>query len=272
MRLLNTTTYDLHEEAGLPHQGKPLPPYAILSHTWLPDGSEGVKEVTYQDMKTSFRLLKSGKFKPEGWGKLVSYCNRAAKDGWEWAWMDTCCIDKTNVGDTQEAINAMFRWYEASMVCYAYLADVNIGDSGGARTRDVATQELQNDIVNARWFTRGWTLQELLAPKFFLFVDQQWREIGTRERWAEEIEKATKIAPRDMENFQLCPIAKRLSWASERQTTLVEDHAYSLLGLFRIAMPLIYGEGDRAFVRFQQELIKTYDDASLFAWRDCCKI
>lgn len=121
---MNTLTYELYEETGLPHYGKLLPPYAILSHTWLPDGLEGVREVIYQDMKTAFLLLKSGRLKSDGGDKLIRSCGCAARDGWEWAWMDTCCIDKTNVGDTQKAINAMFRWYQASMVCYACLADV----------------------------------------------------------------------------------------------------------------------------------------------------
>jgi hypothetical protein len=287
MRFLNTTTYELYEQFELPGGGKPLPPYAILSHTWLKEGPEGVKEVTYQDIKNSFLALNHGRFKQEGWLKLKKYCDFAAKHDWEWAWMDTCCIDKTNLSDTQEAINAMFRWYQNARVCYAYLSDVDVAGSNSSSGTDSGPSTTlghpslryprfrstdPHSFVAAKWFTRGWTLQELLAPRFLIFVNQAWRQIGTRESWATEIQKATKIEahrltdfrPRD---FESCSIAMRLSWASQRQTTMEEDETYSLLGLFGISMPLIYGEGrQQAFNRFQRELIKFYDDDSILAW------
>jgi hypothetical protein len=119
MRLLKTETCELVEAKDLP---RPFPDYAILSHTWIsPEG-----EITYQDMKERMEYIKNGTFKREGWSKLEEYCRRAKSDGWMWAWMDTCCIDKTNPADTQEAINAMFRWYQNARVCYAYLEDVDL--------------------------------------------------------------------------------------------------------------------------------------------------
>jgi hypothetical protein len=256
MRFLHTESYTLYEQVELPHHGSPLPPYAILSHTWLPENSEGVREVTYQDMKSSYAKLTRGRYKPEGWSKLKKYCDLAKEDGWEWAWMDTCCIDKTNTSDTQEAINAMFRWYKESMICYVYLEDVDRGKK----------KFLETSFSRARWFTRGWTLQELIAPTSLLFVDKNWLEITDKNNGQEQIERATGIDPEKLRKFHECSIRERFSWASQRQTTLIEDRAYSLLGLFGINMPLIYGEGDRAFLRLQHELIRTHDDASLLLW------
>ena len=256
MRFLHTESYRLYEQVELPYNGNPLPQYAILSHTWLPENSEGVEEVTYQDMKSSYAKLKRGRFKPKGWNKLKKYCDLAKENGWEWAWMDTCCIDKTNVSDTQEAINAMFRWYKESMICYAYLEDVDRRD----------TKSLEADFTHAKWFTRGWTLQELIAPTYLLFVDKNWLEIIDKNNGQEQIERATGIHPEKLRRFDECSIWERFSWASQRQTTLIEDRAYSLLGLFGINMPLIYGEGERAFLRLQHELIKTHDDGSFLLW------
>lgn len=257
MRFLHTESYKLYEQAELPHNGSRLPQYAILSHTWLPDYPGGVREVTYQDMKSSFLQLKRGRFKPEGWEKLTKYCDLAKGNGLEWAWMDTCCIDKTSTADTQEAINAMFRWYKESMICYAYLEDVDLGDA----------ETLENSFTHAKWFTRGWTLQELIAPTFLVFVDKNWLEIIDKNNGLEQIESATGIQPEKLQKFDKCSIWERFSWASRRQTTLIEDRAYSLFGLFGINMPLIYGEGDRAFLRLQHELIRKYDDGSLLLWK-----
>lgn len=121
---------------------------------------------------------------------------------------------------------------------------------------------------SSRWFTRGWTLQELLAPTFLEFLDRDWNLIGSREEWATEVERATGIEVKQLANFQPCSIATKLSWAAKRQTTRVEDRAYSLLGLLGINMPLIYGEGEKAFTRLQHELIRSSNDESIFAWGD----
>ncbi|KAI0381464.1 heterokaryon incompatibility protein-domain-containing protein [Hypomontagnella monticulosa] len=294
MRLLKTTSYELLEANDIP---TPFPPYTILSHTWISPKDE----ITYQDIKRRKDDIESSIFKQKGWSKLKQYCDRAAKDGWEWAWMDTCCIDKTNPADTQEAINAMFRWYQNAGICYAYLEDVDIlkilrvhEDAELLRGVDILEEAdideisrcgdvadfnnflhtaLRQFIVGAKWFTRGWTLQELLAPHYLVLVDRAWRRIGTRESWAMEIREASKIEARHLTgfrptDFQSCSIAMRLSWAARRETTVEEDETYSLIGLFGISMPLIYGEGRwRAFNRFQRELIAVYSDDSVFAWK-----
>ncbi|KAK7985713.1 Vegetative incompatibility protein HET-E-1 [Apiospora saccharicola] len=284
MRLLKTTQYKLVEANDLP---TPTPEYAILSHTWISPKDE----ITYQDFKQRKGDIENDIFKQKGWAKLREYCDRAARDGWEWAWMDTCCIDKTNPADTQEAINAMFRWYQSAGICYAYLDDVDANEAlgrlvpVGCDLDDIAGRDNVADpaslshrylapaLVNAKWFTRGWTLQELLAPPHLVFVDRAWRRIGTRESWFDEIRKASKIEARHLTNFSptdftACSIAMRFSWASCRLTTVEEDETYSLLGLFGISLPLIYGEGRwRAFNRLQRELITVYNDDSIFAWK-----
>ncbi|KAI9150827.1 Vegetative incompatibility protein [Paramyrothecium foliicola] len=290
MRLLRTEVYELVEAKDIPD---PFPEYAILSHTWISPKDE----ITYQDMKTRKGDIENDVFKQKGWDKVQRYCDRAAKDGWKWAWMDTCCIDKTSPADTQEAINAMFRWYQNAGICYVYLGDVdvrktvahgNYADPSGLEHLDVDEITGKNNVgnpnsflhkalnpyfINAKWFSRGWTLQELLAPHYLVFVDREWRRIGTRENWASEIKEASRIEARYLTGFnptdlKACSIAMRLSWASRRETTLEEDETYSLLGLFGISLPLIYGEGRwRAFNRLQRELIIHYNDDSMFAWK-----
>ncbi|KAJ8105962.1 hypothetical protein ONZ43_g7223 [Nemania bipapillata] len=290
MRLLQTKGYRLVESNDLPD---PLPKYAILSHTWISPKDE----ITYQDFKQRKGDIENDIFKQKGWAKLRRYCDRAARDGWEWAWMDTCCIDKTNPADTQEAINAMFRWYQNAGICYAYLEDVDVnrvlgrpglatgnfptdldlddiaGKDNVANATGFSHMALKAFLIKAKWFTRGWTLQELLAPPYLVFVDRAWRRIGTRENWANEIKEASRIDAKHLTSFNptdfiACSIAMRLSWASQRETTVEEDETYSLLGLFGISLPLIYGEGrSRAFNRLQRELITVYNDDSIFAWK-----
>ncbi|GES57150.1 HET domain protein [Aspergillus terreus] len=270
MRLLKTATCEVTEAKDIP---SPFPHYAILSHTWISPRDE----ITYQDTRTRMADIKDDLFKQKGWSKIKSFCTRAKADGWEWAWMDTCCIDKTSTGDTQEAINAMFRWYQDAGVCYAYLPDVDAGGleaiGGHSDPSGPHYARLKESFIKANWFTRGWTLQELLAPHYLMFVDRHWHHIGTRESWALEIKEACNIDSRHLVDFKpteptSCSIAMKLSWASRRETTVEEDEAYSLLGLFGISLPLIYGEGrSRAFSRFQRELILTYNDDSIFAWK-----
>ncbi|KAF5254483.1 hypothetical protein FANTH_741 [Fusarium anthophilum] len=276
MRLLQTKSYELFEASDVP---APSPSYAILSHTWI----SSKDEITYQDMKTRTGDIKNNVYKQKGWSKLKNYCDRAFKDGWDWAWMDTCCIDKTNPADTQEAINAMFRWYQNAGVCYAHLSDVDFSissqilslpeDTGLDSSMNSLRTAAKEKFIDAKWFTRGWTLQELLAPHYLIFVDREWRHMGTRESWALEIEEASNIEARHLNafnptDFASCSTAMRFSWASGRETTVEEDESYSLLGLFGISLPLIYGEGGRqAFNRLQRQLIHVYHDDSVFAWK-----
>ena len=166
--------------------------------------------------------------------------------------MQSCCIDKTSTAELSEAINSMFRWYQNAKVCYAYLADVANKD----------------EFSSSRWFSRGWTLQELIAPKVVRFYSSDWTLLGLKSELCHLLQEITEIDAFVLETglfSQVC-IAKRMSWASRRETTRIEDRAYSLMGIFDVNMPLIYGEGPKAFTRLQHEILRVSADQSLFAW------
>ncbi|UKZ74702.1 hypothetical protein TrVFT333_002372 [Trichoderma virens FT-333] len=241
MRLLNTATLGLEEFFGDDN-----PPYAILSHRWLNE------EVSFQDIQNGTAAKKAGYY------KIKQCCEQAVKDGLKFAWVDTCCIDKTSSAELTESINSMYQWYEKSAVCYAYLSDVTITDPSSDAT-----------FGESVWFTRGWTLQELIAPKTVEFFNATWQKIGTKESLKDIIWEVTKIDQAMLEGADPdeFSIAKRMAWASNRTTTRSEDRAYSLLGLFKVNMPMLYGEGERAFIRLQEEIMKYSDDQSLFAWK-----
>ncbi|PWY74471.1 hypothetical protein BO94DRAFT_499895, partial [Aspergillus sclerotioniger CBS 115572] len=220
----------------------PTTDYAILSHTWEQE------EVTFQDMISNNATAK------QGFLKIKGCCETASEQGIKYSWVDTCCIDKASSAELSEAINSMYRWYQEAQICYVYLADVNS----------------KSDIIRSKWFTRGWTLQELIAPRNIEFLNKCWKKLGTKETLQDLLTKITRIPPgvlsgeEDIENVS---VAQRMSWAAPRVTTRVEDRAYSLLGIFGINMPLIYGEGKRSFARLQEEILKVVDDQSIFAWR-----
>ncbi|CZR56509.1 uncharacterized protein PAC_06398 [Phialocephala subalpina] len=238
MRLIDTATLQLHE-----YFGDEIPRYAILSHRW----EEG--EVKLQDFESG-----RGPFFA-GWKKITGCCAKAASDGWPYVWIDCCCIDKMSSVELSEAINSMFNYYRGSEVCYAYLSDVqNSGD-------------WQVGFENSKWFTRGWTLQELLAPRWVEFLDREWNEIGTKQTLQAIIERATGIT--HLDTFETACIAQKMSWASRRETTRPEDQAYCLMGIFGVSMPLLYGEGSiGAFERLQLQILSKSDDESIFAWAD----
>jgi hypothetical protein len=171
-------------------------------------------------------------------------------------WIDTCCIDKTSSAELSEAINSMYRWYQKSQVCYAYLVDVPDATTDHSRPESLFQQ--------SKWFTRGWTLQELLAPTFVEFYDQNWIEIGTKSSMRALVQKITNIST--LVDIDKACVAEKLSWASTRVTTRIEDLAYCLMGLFDINMPLLYGEGHNAFLRLQLEIWNRTNDESIFAW------
>lgn len=246
MRLLNTLTLEFAEFFG-----SDIPDYSILSHTWESE------EVTFKEMKGRSPTCQQKK----GYQKIQSACNYAHGRGQQYIWIDTCCIDKRSSSELSEAINSMYRWYQDARTCYAYLADVPYED-------DIA--DPASRFRKSRWFTRGWTLQELIAPQRVAFLSQDWKFIYTRSALSKEISEITTIPEICLRDPALCAytsIATRMSWVSGRNCTRGEDSAYCLLGLFNVNMPLLYGEGDvKAFVRLQEEIIKTADDRSIFIW------
>ncbi len=261
------------------------PKYAILSHTWE------TEEVLFDDICDPAQPLPSQK---KDLAKLRGGCVRARRNGYRYIWIDTCCINKSSSAELSESINSMFQWYHKSARCYAYLADVNATGADGVA------------FEKSRWFTRGWTLQELIAPEHDCFYDTYWSFLGRRhaditafddshaEDLAERISLTTGIPipilrwPRkSLEDFfrlllkrlnsddyydaglsealSSFSIAQKMSWAARRLTTRVEDEAYSLMRLFGVNMPLLYGEGRHAFFRLQQEILRTSNDQSILA-------
>ncbi|KAK3334095.1 HET-domain-containing protein [Cercophora scortea] len=250
MRLINTKTYELKE-----FMGSNIPRYAVLSHTWEEE------EVTFQHFT---QLPHDEVTKMKGYSKIQHTCRLARKSGINWAWVDTCCIDKTSSAELSEAINSMFMWYADSAVCYAYLSDLEPDEKKDDKA-PIAK------YAHCRWFTRGWTLQELIAPKRMGFYNKKWAFQGEKTTLSEELAEITKINQRVLGNGGLLstiPVAQRMSWAANRQTTRVEDLAYCLLGIFGVQIPLLYGEGSKAFIRLQEEIVKESNDLSLFAWRN----
>lgn len=198
-----------------------------------------------------------------GYCKIAYACGQAEKDGFGHVWVDTCCIDKRSSAELSEAINSMFSWYDRAAVCYVYLDDVHSDDY----TEGYLTWK--EHFNNSRWFTRGWTLQELLAPRKVVFYAKGWRLLGTKSSLVRAIEKVTRIDELTLLEPKLihtASIAQRMSWATHRQTTRVEDRAYSLLGIFKVQMRILYGEGENSFLRLQEEIINRSDDHSIFAW------
>lgn len=244
-----------------------MPPYAILSHTW------GLEEVTYQDMVASIQRRNDNRspHQKKGFLKIDRACNQAYHDGLEWVWIDTCNIDKSSSSELSEAINSMFQWYRNAAICYVYFEDISCEDL--EPLEGVARHKLEV-LRSARWFSRGWTLQELLASEkmnFFCAVPEntQWWFIGSKESESEYLAAITGIDRAVLEDPDLlstASVARRMSWAACRQTTRPEDIAYCLLGVFQVNMPLLYGEGANAFIRLQEEILKNSEDESLFAW------
>lgn len=215
-----------------------IPKYAILSHTWGDDD----QEVTYKDIVGNIRTDRN----TFGYGKLLFCAIQAANLGFSYFWVDTCCIDKSSSAELSEAINSMFRWYKHAAVCFVYLADIS-------------TQQFYNDnnsIRSSRWFTRGWTLQELVAPMRLEFFTSDGERIGDRHSLQSHMVQATGVSIEALEGCSLgrFTVEDRLSWAKSRVTKREEDAAYSLLGIFDVHMPLIYGEGrERAMFRLSYE-------------------
>ena len=245
MRLLNSSNLQLQD-----FPANKIPDYAILSHTW------GDYEVSFADLE------KGGAEGKAGYRKIRRSCCQPVAQRLGYIWIDTCCIDKSSSAELSEAINSMHSWYKGAKICYAYLADV---------PTTLGTEIEKAAFATSRWFKRGWTLQELIGPSDVMFFSREWIEIGTKSSLCEEIAAITGISVNILTgnaSLESASIAKRMSWASHRSTTRKEDVAYCLMGLFDVNMPLLYGEGEKAFIRLQEEIIKHSDDQSLFAWAD----
>ncbi|KAH8747372.1 heterokaryon incompatibility protein-domain-containing protein [Hyaloscypha finlandica] len=246
MRLLKHNSageFCLTEDIGDDNE---IPPYAILSHTWR-DG----EEVSFQEL-----IDGTGKGKP-GYKKIQFSGEQAKCDGLQYFWVDTCCINKSNNTELTEAINSMFRWYRSASRCYVYLSDVS---SPVLDTNDQFSKLLfESAFRESRWFSRGWTLQELLAPSSVKFFSREGKLLGDKKTLERQVHEITGIAISALQGAPLSQfrVDERFSWAGNRQTTRKEDKAYSLLGVFNVYMPLIYGEGtENAFKRLREEIDK----------------
>ena len=230
--------------------------YVIFSHVWSD------KEDTFQDVLAFNERCAGSKENPRDLvsSKVSKFLSFAEKHGYRWAWADTTCINKESSAELSEGINSMFRYYTCAQVCYVYLADVPSSDK---------VWEKDSAFRRSRWHTRGWTLQEMLAPEMVIFLSKDWQILGTKSQLAALISEVTSI-PQPVLKLEkdladIC-ISQRMSWAASRFTTREEDEAYCLLGIFGITMPTLYGEGRNAFYRLQQELMKRSTDPSLFLW------
>lgn len=222
-----------------------IPPYAILSHTWARD------EVLLAD------VVNGTAHERQAWKKVFFACTRALDDNLAYVWVDTCCIDKTSSAELSEAINTMFAWYRQAAVCYAYLGDLYDG---------------VENLADCRWFTRGFTLQELIAPaNVEFYAGRNFLPIGDKTSLSKYLEDITRISEEiliGVRPFETASVANRMGWAARRNTTRPEDIAYCLMGIFNVNMPLLYGEGTKAFIRLQEEIMKQTTDHSLFVWQD----
>ena len=253
MWLLSTNRAELHEFVS----PEAVPGgYAILSHVW------DQEEQTFQVTQWLREICGKTRANPRdhSYPKIRNACLLAESHGYQWLWVDTSCIDKSSSADLSEAINSMYRYYSLSKICYAHLRDVPPGTYLPHRA---------SAFYKSKWHTRGWTLQELIAPTFVLFLADDWTTLGTKAELADLLQTITHV-PANLLTLQArlvdYSIAQRMSWAASRVTTRPEDEAYCLLGIFGINMSTLYGEGKQAFYRLQEEVMKRFVDTTLFAW------
>ncbi|KAI1354625.1 heterokaryon incompatibility protein-domain-containing protein [Xylaria sp. FL0043] len=282
MRLLNVQTFRLEEFFG-----SNTPRYAILSHTW------GTEEVLCQDVINDDSVAEHGTNagRQPRWrhkknaAKILDSAALAARKGYRYIWIDTCCIDKTSSAELSEAINSMFEWYARAAICFVYLVDFTCPEPVTSHNRE----DRLGDLHTSRWFRRGWTLQELIAPEEVHFYDKDWNFIGDRDELSQELHQITSIAMAVLDSriirersrrisnehpdllnasASLLPysVSEKMQWAAGRETAREEDLAYCLLGIFDIKMPLLYGEGKRAFTRLQRKILKQTNDQSIFVF------
>ncbi|KAK3656386.1 hypothetical protein LTR56_003088 [Elasticomyces elasticus] len=261
LRLINVRTLRLKQVHGK------APQYAIMSHTW------GEEEISFQEWENggSAVTLK------EGYLKVVNACKQAERDGFEWLWADSVCIDKTNNSELAESIQCMYAWYHNAEVCYALLSDVDGAQTltGSVEPADVecrssvSSADRVQQFRESRYFTRGWTLQETIAPRKLVFYSKDWTLFDALDDPIPAVSQITKIPEavlRHEKKLSECTFAQRLSWASDRETKRVEDQAYSLLGTLDVVMPPHYGEGSKAFLRLQKVLLSEEGGMTVLAW------
>ena len=275
MRLINIEAF-LEREEGMSEGGRvdrrskvldfcddETTAYAILSHRW-----NDPTEVDYDEMVD---LAKMGQQERDeirgrlGYEKIWGACRQAKRDGYQWLWADTCCIDKRSSAELSEAINSMYRWYRNAQVCYAYLHDV----ADPSFPTEPNTRRYCDSNGWPEWFSRGWTLQEMIAPRDVQFFGKDWQHIGDKKTLTRTLKQITGVPDHilkgGLSGTRPC-VAQIISWAANRITTRLEDRAYSLMGLLDVNMPMLYGEGKKAFHRLQLEIIRTSNDRSIFAW------
>jgi hypothetical protein len=234
--------------------GDKIPPYAILSHTW------GGQEATFKDLRNYSNIEEVDAKFQEGYRKIFFCAQQAKRDNLDYIWVDTCCIDKTNNTELSEAINSMFRWYQNANKCYVFLSDV---EGKSSEENDKPSSRWKAAFRTSRWFKRGWTLQELLAPRFVEFFSKDGARLGDKESLKQTIHEVTKIPIEALSasNLSEFDVTERFSWAQDRETTREEDKAYCLLGIFGCHLPLIYGEGrERALKRLKKEMLYASED------------
>ncbi|KAM7208841.1 truncated HET-R, partial [Rhypophila decipiens] len=223
-----------------------IPPYAILSHTW------GDEEVLFTDLAGGTAKNKN----KAGYAKIQFCGEQAERDGLRYFWVDTCCIDKSDAGELQHALNSMFQWYRNAAKCYVYLAEVSTHkrDADGNSKWDL-------NLRDCRWFTRGWTLQELIAPAIVEFFSKDGERLGDKKSLEKEIHNITGIPRRALQGSPLSDfsVAERMEWIEKRNTKYKEDKAYSLFGIFDVHIPVIYGEGgQKALKRLRDKIHEDY--------------
>ena len=232
--------------------------YATFSHKWEDNEPlfEKVIHIVVYDLDESLTH-----------DKLQMFCKVVRESGFHWAWSDTCCIDKGDHFVLQEALVSMFKWYEGSALTIVLL-------------RGVRSPSRRGDLVRSIWNTRAWTFQEYHASKVVRFYTEDWKpylnlDIPNHKESPEiiaEMEEATGVSAQALVALRpgLHDIREKLRLASTRQTTRVEDAAYSLLGIFSMSLGVVYGEGDKALGRFLAQLLTSSGDTSILAWTGQC--
>jgi GTPase SAR1 family protein len=246
MRLLHFDT--LGKLVLTDFRDKTIPPYAILSHRWSDS------EILIEDV-----LSGTYKEREEGYQKLAFCAKQAAQDKLQYFWIDTCCIDRWNKSERSKAINSMFQWYKNATRCYVFLPDVSVSTA----TEPVQRSDWEVSFCASAWFTRGWTLQELIAPVSVEFFSCEGRGLGDKATLDQLLHNITGIP---LEALRNCPldqfsISERRRWADNRVTTEEEDIVYCLLGVLGVSMSTNYREGKESAIRRLQAEVEAAGSA-----------